>query len=399
MVLRYSGDGTDYAEFLKTSPVITSCIVDLTVEFQTNRNSDTSREAEAKWMSETLIPIFSTLGILRQLLFVGADFREDAFLAKICSSLSTASVVQLSMCHFSKFSRFVELVWSCPSLENLRIDTISFDQVDAYTPRPPDVPRPELKFLMIIYYSSVHMPVVIDWLVSEGFCTHVDFLVVFQQHIECPAITRLLPAVGSNLRHLSVSYAFLPTVPDSKDGKSVVSPFSRGTRRVRSMQETPFYWSAPFISPSAVETPTFQSLHFTSRIERPYLPTFILPKADSADLFPTIAHCTDLRTLNFIFAGIATFAWIPLVISQISSPHVEEIDLGIADIFAPDDFDRFDWPSLWSALTQPRFVKLKSVRFMVAAESCQSSKKMKDCITRHLKKIDTRGLIHVECPI
>jgi hypothetical protein len=87
------------------------------------------------------------------------------------------------------------------------------------------------------------------------------------------------------------------------------------------------------------------------------------------------------------------------VISRISSPHVEEIDLGITDIFAPDDFDRFDWPSLWNALTQTRFVKLKSVRFMVAAESCQSSKKTKECIAHHLKQIDTRGLIHVECPI
>lgn len=334
VVLRYSGDGTDYAEFLKTSPLITSCIVDLTVEFPTDQSNDTSREAEAKWMTETIIPIFSTLRILRQLLFVGADFREDTILARICSSISTANVVQLSMCHFSKFSRFVELVWSCPSLENLRVDTISFDQVDAYTPRPPSVPRPELKFLMIIHYSSVHMPVVIDWLVSEGFCTHVDFLVVFQQHVECPAITRLLPAVGSNLRHLSVSYAFLPTGPDSKD-----------------------------------------------------------------DLFPTISHCTDLRTLNFIFAGIGTFAWIPLVISQISSPHVEEIELGITDIFAPEDFDRFDWSLLWRALTQPRFVKLKSVRFMVAAESSRSSEKMKECITRHLEKIDTRGLICVDCPV
>jgi hypothetical protein len=228
VVLRYSGDGTDYAEFLKASPVITSCIVDLTVEFPIDRNNDTSREAEATWMAETLIPIFSTLRILRQLMFIGAVFEEeDAFLAKICPNLSTARVVQLSMCHFSNFSRFVELVWSCPLLENLRIDTISLDQVDAYAPRPPSIPRPELKFLMIIYYSSVHMPVVIDWLVSEGFCTHVDFLVVFQQHIECPAITRLLPAVGSNLRHLSVSYALLPTAPNSKDGKSVLSPFSR----------------------------------------------------------------------------------------------------------------------------------------------------------------------------
>jgi len=87
------------------------------------------------------------------------------------------------------------------------------------------------------------------------------------------------------------------------------------------------------------------------------------------------------------------------VISQISSPHVEEIDLGITDIFAPEDFDRFNWPSLWNALTQTRFVKLKSVRFMVAAESCQSSKKMKERIAHHLKQIDTRGLIHVECPI
>jgi hypothetical protein len=85
------------------------------------------------------------------------------------------------------------------------------------------------------------------------------------------------------------------------------------------------------------------------------------------------------------------------VISQISSPHVEEIDLGITDIFAPEDFDRFDWPSLWSALTQTRFVKLKSVRFMVAADSCQSSK-MKERITHHLRKIDTRGLVYVECP-
>lgn len=87
------------------------------------------------------------------------------------------------------------------------------------------------------------------------------------------------------------------------------------------------------------------------------------------------------------------------MISQISSPHVEEIDLGITDIFAPEDFDRFDWPSLWSALTQPRLVKLKSVRFTVATDSCQSSKKMKECITHHLKKIDTRGLIYVDCPI
>jgi hypothetical protein len=87
------------------------------------------------------------------------------------------------------------------------------------------------------------------------------------------------------------------------------------------------------------------------------------------------------------------------VISQISSPHVQEIDLGITEFFAPDDFDRFDWPSLWSALTQPRLVKLKSVRFTVAVESCQSSKKMKECITRHLKKIDTRGLISVDCHI
>ena len=87
------------------------------------------------------------------------------------------------------------------------------------------------------------------------------------------------------------------------------------------------------------------------------------------------------------------------MISQISSPHVEEIDLGITDIFVSDDFDRFDWPSLWNALTQTRFVKLKTVRFMVAAESCQSSKKMKECIAHHLKQIDTRGLIHVECPI
>jgi hypothetical protein len=237
VVLRYSADGTDYAEFLKASPAITSCIVDLTVEFPTDRSTDTSREPEATWMTETLIPIFSTLRILRQLMFVGAHFGEDAFLAKIYPSLSTARVVQLSMCHFSRFSSFVELVWSSPSLENLRLDTISFDQVDAYTPRPPSVPRPELKFLMIIYYSSVHMPVVIDWLVSEGFCTHVDFLVVFQQHIECPAITRLLPAVGSNLRHLSVSYAFLPTAPDSKDGKSVVSPFSPWTGRERSIQK------------------------------------------------------------------------------------------------------------------------------------------------------------------
>ena len=224
VVLRYSGDGTDYAEFLKASPAITSCIIDLTVEFPIDQNNDTSREAEAAWMAETLIPIFSTLRILQRLMFVGADFGEGAFLAKICSNLPTANVVQLSMCHFSKFSHFVELVWSCPSLENLRLDAISFDQVDAYIPRPPSVPRPELKFLMIVYCSSVHMPVVIDWLVSEGFCIHVDFLVVFQQHIESPAITRLLPAVGSNLRHLSVSYAFLPTAPDSKDGKSVVPP-------------------------------------------------------------------------------------------------------------------------------------------------------------------------------
>jgi hypothetical protein len=225
VVLRYPGDGTDYAEFLKASPVITSCIVDLTIEFPTDRSNDTSREAEAEWMTDTLIPIFSTLKILRQLMFLGAYFGEDAFLAKISSSLSTARVVQLSTCHFSKFSSFVELVWSCPSAENLRLDAISFDEVDAYTPRPLSVPRPELKFLMIIYYSSVHMPVVIDWLVSEGFCTHVDFLVVFQQHIDSPAITRLLPAVGSNLRHLSVSYQSLPTAPDSKDGKSVVPPF------------------------------------------------------------------------------------------------------------------------------------------------------------------------------
>ena len=260
VVLRYSGDGTDYAEFLKASPVITSCIVDLTVEFPTDRSNDTSSEAEARWMTETLIPIFSNLRILRQLMFVGADFGEDAFLTKICSSLSTAKVVQLSMCHFSHFSRFVELVWSCPLLENLRIDTISFDQVDAYTPRPPSVPRPELKFLMIINSSSVHMPVVIDWLVSEGFCIHVDFLVVFQQHIECPAITRLLPAVGSNLRHLSVSYAFLPTAPDSKDGKSVVLPpffFSMNRTEAIDSENAVFLVHALHLSPSAVETPTF----------------------------------------------------------------------------------------------------------------------------------------------
>jgi len=247
VVLRYSGDGTDYAEFLKGSPAITSCIVDLTVEFPTDRNHDNSKAAEAKWMTETLIPIFSTLRILQQLTFVGAVFGADGFLASIYPNLSTAKVVQLSMCHFSNFSPFVELVWSCPLLENLRIDTITFDQVDAYTPRPPSVPRPELKFLVIIYYSSVHMPVVIDWLVSEGFCTHVGFLVVFQQHIECPAITRLLPAVGSNLRHLSVSYALLPTAPDSKDGKSVASPYFSMNGRKRSIQKTPL--SPPFISP------------------------------------------------------------------------------------------------------------------------------------------------------
>jgi hypothetical protein len=259
VVLRYSGDGTNYAEFLKASPAITSCIVDLTVEFPTDRNNDASREAETTWMTETLIPIFSTFRILRQLMFVGAAFGEDAFLTKICSNLSTAKVIQLSMCHFSNFSRFVELVWSCPLLENLRIDTISFDQIDAYTPRPPSVPRPELKFLMIIYYSSVHMPVVIDWLVSEGFCIHVDFLVVFQQHIECPAITRLLPAVGSNLRHLSVSYAFLPTAPDSKDGEFVVPPpFFFSTDRTEAIDsENAALLVPPFISPSAVETPTF----------------------------------------------------------------------------------------------------------------------------------------------
>ena len=87
------------------------------------------------------------------------------------------------------------------------------------------------------------------------------------------------------------------------------------------------------------------------------------------------------------------------MISKISSPHVEEIDLGITDIFTPDDFDRFDWSSLWSALTQTRFVKLKSVRLMVAAGSRQSSNKTKECIAHHLKQIDTRGLISVECPI
>ena len=54
------------------------------------------------------------------------------------------------------------------------------------------------------------------------------------------------------------------------------------------------------------------------------------------------------------------------------SPHVKEIDLGITDIFTPDDFDRFDRPSFWNALTQTRSVKLKSVRSMVVAESCQS---------------------------
>ena len=269
VVLRCSSDGTDYAEFLKASPVLTSCIVDLTVEFPTDRNNNTSREAEATWMTETLIPIFSTLRILRQLMFVGAAFEDDAFLANIYPSLSTAKVVQLSMCHFSKFSRFVELVWSCPSLENLRIDTISFDQVDAYTPIPLSVPRPELKFLMIIYYSSVHMPVVIDWLVSEGFCSHVDFLVVFQQHIESPAITRLLPAVGSNLRHLSVSYAFLPTAPDSKDGKSVASPFlgqGNGCDRCRKRRSL----GLSSFRPSGL--PLFSFLHFTSGVERPYLP-------------------------------------------------------------------------------------------------------------------------------
>lgn len=84
------------------------------------------------------------------------------------------------------------------------------------------------------------------------------------------------------------------------------------------------------------------------------------------------------------------------MISQISSPHVEEIDLGIADSFTPDDFDRFDWPSLWNALTQTRFVKLKRVRFMVSAGSCQLSKEVRECIARRLKQIDTRGLIHVE---
>ena len=87
------------------------------------------------------------------------------------------------------------------------------------------------------------------------------------------------------------------------------------------------------------------------------------------------------------------------MISQISSPHVEEIDIGIADVFAPDDFDGFDWPSLWNALTQTRLVRLKSVRFMVAVGSHQSAKETEECIARHLKQIDTRGLIHVQCSI
>lgn len=216
--LRFAGrEEKDYAQFLKSSPVITSCVVDLTVEFACPREA--TRQEELDWMQTTLLPIFSTFRFLRQMMFINVQFDDDV-ISKILPNLSSLCVLQLSLCHFPKFSQFVELIWGCPYLETLRLDNVTFDEVDTYTPRPPTVTRPQLKFLMVIFYSS-HMPTVIDWLITEDFCSHLDFLVVFQLQVESPAVTRLLPVIGSHLRHLSVSYAFLPVESGSKDGKSI----------------------------------------------------------------------------------------------------------------------------------------------------------------------------------
>lgn len=215
VALRFvSQNDKDHARFLKSSPVITSCIIDLTVEFAYR----TSRQGALECMQEILLPIFSTLRFLRQLMFINATF-DERFISTIPKNLSSLRALQLSLCQFPKFSHFVELVWGCPNLETLRLDNVTFDEIDSYTPRPPSVPRPPLKFLMVIFYSS-HMPTVIDWLISEDFCSHLDFLVVFQLQVESPAVTRLLPIIGPHLRHLSVSYAFLPVEHGSKNGKS-----------------------------------------------------------------------------------------------------------------------------------------------------------------------------------
>jgi hypothetical protein len=226
VVLRFTGNDDEraYADFLKSSPIITSCIVDLTVEFvQSCRSS--ARKSESDWIQGTLIPIFSTLRFLRRLMFINARFRAEddekagGFLSSIVTKLSSVRALQFSLCHFAKFSQYVELVWGCPNLETLRLDNVTFDTIDTYLPRPPAVPRLHLKFLMIIFYSS-HMPTVIEWLISEGLCSHLDFLVVFQLQVESPAVRRLLPVIGSHLRHLSISYAFLPVQPGTENGKS-----------------------------------------------------------------------------------------------------------------------------------------------------------------------------------
>jgi hypothetical protein len=120
-----------------------------------------------------------------------------------------------------------------------------------------------------------------------------------------------------------------------------------------------------------------------------------------------LGHNTNLRCVHFGIKlnqrrclYVRTLAWLPIVVSQIHSPQMEELVFGIEVDFLRD-LNKINW-NLWANIfAQPQFCGLKKLHFNVLRVGYLNPSRAGAWIRRELPACEARGIlsIHDMCPV
>lgn len=92
---------------------------------------------------------------------------------------------------------------------------------------------------------------------------------------------------------------------------------------------------------------------------------------------------------------IAYVGWVPIILSQITSPHIEEVVMRLL-LTTIKNIDLFDWGAMAGVLGQPHFSRLKRLQFEIRGEVNRDE--LAIAIRERLPECDGRGILYVsEC--
>jgi hypothetical protein len=92
--------------------------------------------------------------------------------------------------------------------------------------------------------------------------------------------------------------------------------------------------------------------------------------------------------------------WMQMLVSQINSPHMEEIRFWLeVDFF--HDLNQIDWHMLAELFAQPHFARLKKLHFDVQRFGWSNTASAGVWVRRRLPACDARGILSIYdmCPV